>query len=84
MVLNIRNEKVDALARQLAEIDRSSITDAVMTALRETIQVRRRRETAVDAARALLERRGVTVPEAARRPMDQTVWDELHDDPARP
>lgn len=34
MTLNIRNQEADDLARELARIDRTSITDAVISALR--------------------------------------------------
>lgn len=83
MVLNIRNEEADALARRLAEIDRSSLTDAVVTALREALAARRRRESAVEAAQRLLKKRGVKLTEGARRPVPQEVWDELHEEPGR-
>ncbi|WP_020179845.1 type II toxin-antitoxin system VapB family antitoxin [Methylopila sp. M107] len=80
MVLNIRNAEADALARQLAEIDRSSITEAVVTALRETIGARRRSEAAIDTARAILKRHGVQPSERMSRPVTQDVWDGLHED----
>lgn len=37
MTLNIRNEKADALAQELARLDGTSVTDAVITALEETL-----------------------------------------------
>lgn len=37
MTLNIRNEKADALAQELARRDGTSVTDAVITALEEAL-----------------------------------------------
>lgn len=81
MVLNIRNREADDLARRLAEIDRSSITDAVVTALRETLSARRKRMSSEDIARLVLEKHGVELTDAMRRPVDAEVWDDLHEDP---
>lgn len=81
MVLNIRNREADELARRLAEIDRSSITEAVVTALKETLSTRRKRRTSAEIAREVLDRHGIALTEAMRRPVDPAVWDELHEDP---
>ena len=51
MVLNIRNTEADNLARKLAQIEGTSITDALIIALRETIDARRRKESPTEAAR---------------------------------
>ncbi|WP_424945431.1 type II toxin-antitoxin system VapB family antitoxin [Brucella anthropi] len=42
MALHLRNPEADRLARELARIDRTSITDAVIVALRETVRNRGR------------------------------------------
>lgn len=81
MVLNIRNREAGDLARRLAEIDRSSITDAVVTALRETLSARRKRLSSAEIAEAVLRRHGIELTEAMRRPVDAQVWDDLHEDP---
>ena len=44
MALHIRNPEADRLARELARIDRTSITDAVIVALRETVRNRMNQE----------------------------------------
>lgn len=53
MTLNIRNEKADALAQELARLDGTSVTDAVIAALEETLGNRasasNRKATAHDA-----------------------------------
>lgn len=84
MVLNIRNAQADALARELAELDRSSITEAVVTALRETLTARRRRLSSTEIARLVLGSHGIELTDAMRRPVDARVWDELHEDPTEP
>ncbi|MDP9836083.1 hypothetical protein J2T09_000825 [Neorhizobium huautlense] len=54
MTLNIRNEKADMLAQELARLDGTSVTDAVITALEETLGNRasasHRKTKAPDAA----------------------------------
>jgi len=44
VTLSIRNPEADSLARRLAELDRTSITDAVVVALKEAISARTARE----------------------------------------
>jgi antitoxin VapB len=60
MTLNIRNEEADALARELAQIDGSTITEAVVTALRETIDKRVQQETPSETARRILAKHGLS------------------------
>jgi antitoxin VapB len=55
MTLSIRNPDADRLARRLAEIDNTSITEAVVTALDEAIKARLAKETPRETARRLLE-----------------------------
>lgn len=59
MTLGIRNPEADALARRLAEIDHTSITDAVVVALKEALNARLRRETPSQTAQHILEKRGL-------------------------
>jgi hypothetical protein len=59
MTLNIRNEEADALARELARIDGTTITDAVISALKETIDKRIRRETPRETATRILTQRAL-------------------------
>lgn len=60
VTLNIRNSEADMLARELARIDRTNITDAVISALRETLRTRMDGETPRETARKILERRGLS------------------------
>ena len=83
MTLNIRNPEADQLARQLARIDDTSITDAVIVALRETIRNRLRNETPSETARRLLAKHGLSfkpgresVPESVYHDMDHDLTGE--------
>jgi antitoxin VapB len=79
MVLNIRNEEADQLARQLAKIDRINITDAVIRALRETIEKRMNTEAPRETARKILERRGLSF-QPNRKPVPPEAYHELDHD----
>jgi antitoxin VapB len=79
MTLSIRNFEADALARRLAQLDKSSITDAVVVALKEAIQRRVREERPSETARRLLARRGLKF-QPGRKPVPDTAWRELDHD----
>ncbi|SMC43227.1 type II toxin-antitoxin system VapB family antitoxin [Rhizobium sp. RU36D] len=79
MTLNIRNEQADTLARQLAEIDRSTITEAVISALRETIAKRLQQERPRDTAARILANRGLAFKKA-RAPVPQEAYHDLDHD----
>jgi antitoxin VapB len=83
MTLNIRNEEADLLARELARIDGSTITEAVIAALKETIDKRVRQETPRQTARRILAKRGLAfkpgrkpVPPSAYHDLDGAMGDE--------
>jgi antitoxin VapB len=59
MTISIRNPEADQLARRLAEIDQTNITDAVVMALKEAINARVQRETASQTAQRILRKRGL-------------------------
>ena len=79
MTLSIRNAEADALARRLAQLDKSNITDAVVGALKEAIQRRVRGERPSETARRLLARRGLSF-RSGRRPVPDSAWRELDHD----
>ncbi len=79
MTLNIRNEHADALARELAQIDQSTITDAVITALRETIDKRLEEESPRETAVRILARRGLSF-KGTRQPVSPAAYHELDHD----
>jgi antitoxin VapB len=79
MTLSIRNPEADALARRLAEIDHTSITDAVTVALREAIAARIRKETPSQTAQRILANRGL-VFRPDRQPLPQDAYHDLDHD----
>jgi len=76
MALSIRSPEADALARRLAQLDQSNITEAVVVALKEAIQRRVREERPSETARRLLARRGLAF-RPDRKPVPDDVWHEL-------
>lgn len=79
MTLSIRNAEVDALAKRLAKMDNSTITDAVATALKEAIANRAKRETATQAAARILAEHGLAFPKS-RKPVPPEAYHELDHD----
>ncbi len=79
MTLNIRNPEADELARELARIDNTSITEAVISALRETIRNRVDRETPRETARKILAKHGLSFP-PDRKPIPAEAYHDLDDD----
>lgn len=79
MTLSIRDPEADFLARRLAEIDRTSITSAVVIALKETIKTRIQRETPSQTAARILTKHGLSLgtPPA---PLSADVWHDLDHD----
>lgn len=79
MTLSIRNPEADALARRLAEIDQTSITDAVVVALKEAINVRIRKETPSQTAQRILAKRGLAI-RPNRKALPQGAYHDLDHD----
>jgi len=79
MTLSIRNQDADRLARRLAEIDKTSVTKAVVTALEETIKARLTTETPRDTARRILEKHGLSFPKN-RKPVPPQAYHDLDQD----
>ncbi|MBB5572243.1 MULTISPECIES: type II toxin-antitoxin system VapB family antitoxin [Rhizobium] len=76
MVLSIRNEEADTLARELARIDQTTVTDAVIVALREAINMRLRREAPSETARKILTKRGLSFA-PNRKPAPPEAYHQL-------
>ncbi|TNM62564.1 type II toxin-antitoxin system VapB family antitoxin [Aliirhizobium smilacinae] len=79
MTLNIRNEEADALARELAQIDGTTITEAVITALRETIDQRVQQETPGETASRILTKRGLAFKQG-RQPVPASTYHDFDHD----
>ena len=79
MTLSICNPEADALARRLAKLDDTTVTEAVLSALREAVAARVERESPSDAAERILARHGLRFPED-RRPIPPQAYHELDHD----
>jgi antitoxin VapB len=79
MTISIRNPEADALARRLAEIDQTSITDAVTVALKEAINARIAKETPSETAQRILAKRGLAF-RPDRRPVPEGAYHDLDHD----
>lgn len=79
MTLNIRNEEADKLARELARIDHTSITHAVISALRETIRNRLHKESPHETARKILAKHGLFF-QPDRNPVPPEAYHDLDHD----
>ena len=79
MALHIRNPEADRLARELARIDRTSITDAVIVALRETVRNRMNQEKPWETAQKILAKHGRSFP-PDRKPVPPEAYHELDHD----
>ncbi|MGH6760523.1 MAG: type II toxin-antitoxin system VapB family antitoxin [Phyllobacterium sp.] len=79
MALNIHNPEADRLARELARIDHTSITDAVIIALRETIRNRIDKASPRGKARKILAKHGLSFP-PDRKPVPPGAYHELDHD----
>jgi antitoxin VapB len=79
MTLSIRNPQADSLARRLAEIDETSITDAVIAALEEALARRLAEESPSQTATRILAKHGLAfIPE--RKPAPPEACRELDHD----
>lgn len=79
MTLSIRNPEADLLARRLAKLDDTTVTEAVILALREAISARVAREDPSDAAERILKSHGLSFPRN-RRPVPPEAYHDLDHD----
>ena len=79
MTLNIRNDEADKLARELARLDRTNITEAVISALRETIRNRMHKERPRETAQKILAKHGLSF-RPDRKPVPQEAYHDLDHD----
>ena len=79
MTLSIRNPEADALARRLAKLDDTTVTEAVISALREALAARLKRENPSDTAERILKRHGLSFPKD-RRPVAPEAYHDLDHD----
>jgi len=79
MTLSIRNPEADRLARQLAAIERTTISDAVIIALKDAVHARRKRGDPIESAKRILAEHGLSFP-PDRQPVPQSAYHDLDHD----
>ncbi|QUS42149.1 hypothetical protein RPMA_27515 [Tardiphaga alba] len=76
MPINVNNPEADALTREFAKLADVSITDAIVIAMTEAIERRRKGETPLQTAARLRAKYGVTLGEKAKKPLPREAFDE--------
>ena len=79
MTLSIRNREADRLARQLADMEQTTITDAVVIALKDAVRIRTKRVDPIESGQMILAKYGLSFP-ADRRPVPDSVYREYDHD----
>ncbi len=79
MAINVNNKEADALARKFAEMEGVGLTEAIVIAMKEAIERRRRAETPIETARRLRGKYGIKLSDHAKAPLQKTVFDEMWD-----
>lgn len=79
MTLSIRNREADQLARQLAEMEQTTITDAVVIALKDAVRARTKRVDPIGSAQMILAKHGLSFP-PGRQPVPDSVYHEYDHD----
>jgi antitoxin VapB len=77
MTINITNRDADKLTRKFAKIEGVGLSEAVVIAMREAIERRRRNETPLETAARLRAEFGISLTEQARKPLPRSVFDEM-------
>jgi antitoxin VapB len=80
MAININNPEADELTRKFAKLEGVGITEAIVIAMKEAIERRRRTETPLQTADRLRRKHGVSLNDTARRPLPKSAFDDLWDD----
>ncbi|PKA43480.1 type II toxin-antitoxin system VapB family antitoxin [Rhizobium sullae] len=77
MPINVNNPEADTLTRKFAHMAGVSITDAIVIAMKEAIERRRKVETPLQTAARLREKHGVTLGSSARKPLSREAFDKM-------
>jgi antitoxin VapB len=77
MTINITNRDADKLTRKFAKIEGVGLSEAVVIAMREAIERRRRNETPLETAARLRAEFGISLTEQARKSLPRSVFDEM-------
>ena len=80
MAINVNNPEADALTRKFAQIAGVGITDAIVIAMKEAIERRRRVETPRQTAARLRAKHGITLGAKAWKPLSREAFDQMWDE----
>ncbi|MBW8727307.1 MAG: type II toxin-antitoxin system VapB family antitoxin [Inquilinus limosus] len=80
MAININNPEADELTRKFAKLEGVGITEAIVIAMKEAIERRRKAETPLQTAERLRRKHGVSLNDTARRPLPKRAFDDLWDE----
>jgi antitoxin VapB len=80
MALNVNNRQADTLTRKFAKMEGVSITDAIVIAMKEAIERRRKTEKPSETAERLRKKYGFELAEQARKPLPKSAYDEMWED----
>lgn len=78
MAMNIKNDEAHSLARELAALEHTTVTDAVTMSLREALE-RRRTPAAQQRRRARVEQLVERLQRQAKQLGGKTLWDIADD-----
>lgn len=79
MAINVNNPEADALTRRFAQMEGVNITDAIVIAMKEAIERRRKAESPRQTAARLRQKHGIELRAAAKTPLPREAFDELWD-----
>ena len=77
MAINVNNAEADSLTREFAQMEGIGLTDAIVVAMKEAIERRRRGETPLQAAARLRKKFGIELSEKAKLPLAKDVFDDM-------
>lgn len=79
MAININNHEADRLTRQFADMEGVGLTDAIIIAMKEAIELRRSAETPRETASRLRQKHGILLPPQTTKPLPKSIFDDMWD-----
>jgi antitoxin VapB len=80
MAINVNNREADALTREFANMEGIGISEAIVIAMREAIERRRKTEAQQEIVAQLRAKHGISIPDRARKPLAKAVFDAMWDE----
>lgn len=79
MAINLNNAEADSLTREFAQMEGIGLTDAIVVAMKEAIERRRKDENPLQIAARLRKKHGIELSEQAKRPLAKDIIDDMWD-----